>query len=62
MPWASSPRPLSLLQGSEEQKQRYLPDMNTCQKVACWALTEPDQGSDASALKTTATPVEHTPA
>eukprot|EP00193_Tetraselmis_chui_P004173 CAMPEP_0177752204 /NCGR_PEP_ID=MMETSP0491_2-20121128/793_1 /TAXON_ID=63592 /ORGANISM="Tetraselmis chuii, Strain PLY429" /LENGTH=430 /DNA_ID=CAMNT_0019267389 /DNA_START=119 /DNA_END=1411 /DNA_ORIENTATION=+ len=44
--------------GSEEQKNRYLPDLNACRKVACWALTEPEQGSDASALKTTATKTE----
>ncbi|KAK7256903.1 hypothetical protein RIF29_30477 [Crotalaria pallida] len=44
--------------GSEAQKQKYLPSLAQLQTVACWALTEPDYGSDASALNTTATKVE----
>ncbi|OMO97588.1 Acyl-CoA oxidase/dehydrogenase, type 1 [Corchorus olitorius] len=44
--------------GSEEQKQKYLPSLAQLKTIACWALTEPDYGSDASALKTTATKVE----
>ncbi|KAK9920404.1 hypothetical protein M0R45_028959 [Rubus argutus] len=44
--------------GSEAQKQKYLPSLAELSTVACWALTEPDYGSDASALKTTATKVE----
>ncbi|KAJ1396181.1 Acyl-CoA dehydrogenase, conserved site [Sesbania bispinosa] len=44
--------------GSEAQKQKYLPSLAQLQTIACWALTEPDYGSDASALKTTATKVE----
>ncbi|KAL4297798.1 hypothetical protein GQ457_12G008410 [Hibiscus cannabinus] len=44
--------------GSEEQKQKYLPSLAQFKTVACWALTEPDYGSDASSLKTTATKVE----
>ncbi|KAK6943480.1 Acyl-CoA dehydrogenase/oxidase C-terminal [Dillenia turbinata] len=44
--------------GSEAQKQKYLPSLAKLKSVACWALTEPDYGSDASALKTTATKVE----
>ncbi|KAJ1416231.1 Acyl-CoA dehydrogenase, conserved site [Sesbania bispinosa] len=44
--------------GSEAQKQKYLPSLAQLQSVACWALTEPDYGSDASALKTIATKVE----
>ncbi|CAL1378730.1 unnamed protein product [Linum trigynum] len=43
--------------GSEEQKQKYLPSLAQLSNVACWALTEPDYGSDASALRTTATKV-----
>lgn len=43
--------------GSEEQKKKYLPSLAQLKTVACWALTEPDYGSDASALKTTATKV-----
>ncbi|KAL9425987.1 hypothetical protein AB3S75_032871 [Citrus x aurantiifolia] len=44
--------------GSEEQKQKYLPSMAQLKTIASWALTEPDYGSDASALRTTATKVE----
>ncbi|KAL3618657.1 Acyl-coenzyme A oxidase 4, peroxisomal [Castilleja foliolosa] len=44
--------------GSEAQKQKYLPSLSELKTVACWALTEPDYGSDASALKTTARKVE----
>ncbi|KAF7845343.1 acyl-coenzyme A oxidase 4, peroxisomal-like [Senna tora] len=44
--------------GSEDQKQKYLPSLAQLQTIACWALTEPDNGSDASGLKTTATKVE----
>ncbi|XP_010264611.1 PREDICTED: acyl-coenzyme A oxidase 4, peroxisomal-like [Nelumbo nucifera] len=43
--------------GSEEQKQRYLPSLAQLHTVACWGLTEPGIGSDASSLKTTATKV-----
>ncbi|KAF1868117.1 hypothetical protein Lal_00018633 [Lupinus albus] len=43
--------------GSEAQKQKYLPSLAQLQTIACWALTEPEYGSDASALKTTATKV-----
>ncbi len=42
-------------QGTEEQKQELLPGMATCALAGCWALTEPSNGSDASALTTTAT-------
>lgn len=44
--------------GSEEQKQRYLPSLARLDMIACWALTEPDYGSDASSLSTTATKVQ----
>lgn len=44
--------------GSEEQKQKYLPSLAQLKTVACWALTEPDYGSDASALETKATKVD----
>jgi glutaryl-CoA dehydrogenase len=40
--------------GSEEQKQRWLPDMARLEKVGAFALTEPDHGSDSVALETTA--------
>eukprot|EP00850_Spirogloea_muscicola_P003662 SM000015S01162 [mRNA] locus=s15:154557:158824:+ [translate_table: standard] len=44
--------------GSEEQKQQDLPKLAALDSVACWALTEPNYGSDASSLNTTATRVE----
>jgi len=43
-----------LLAGSEEQKQRWLPDIAAGRKLAAFALTEPQAGSDASAVRTTA--------
>lgn len=43
-----------VIEGSEEQKQRYLPDMANGRLTGCFALTEPEAGSDAAALKTTA--------
>jgi len=42
------------LLGSEEQKQRYLPQMARFEKVGAFALTEPDHGSDSVALEATA--------
>ncbi|MFT6874393.1 MAG: butyryl-CoA dehydrogenase [Granulosicoccus sp.] len=40
--------------GSPEQQQRYLPAMATGELLAAFCLTEPDAGSDASAIRTTA--------
>ncbi len=40
--------------GTEEQKQRYLPKLATGELTGCFALTEPDAGSDATALSTSA--------
>src|SRR5262249_408310 len=41
--------------GSEEQRQRWLPDMAAWNKIGCFGLTEPLDGSDvARGLKTTA--------
>jgi glutaryl-CoA dehydrogenase len=42
--------------GSEEQKQRWLPEMAAMTKLGAFALTEPDHGSDSVALETSATP------
>ena len=41
--------------GSDRQKQKYLPRLASGEKLGAWALTEPGSGSDAAALKTTAT-------
>jgi len=40
--------------GSEEQKQRWLPAMARLDRLGAFALTEPNHGSDAVALETTA--------
>jgi acyl-CoA dehydrogenase len=43
-----------LLDGSEEQKQHYLPKLAAGDLIGSFCLTEPDAGSDAASLKTTA--------
>lgn len=40
--------------GSEEQKQRWLPEMAAGRVVGCFGLTEPEAGSDPSGMSTTA--------
>jgi glutaryl-CoA dehydrogenase len=40
--------------GSEEQKQRWLPPMARGEVIGCFAMTEPDVGSDAAHIGTTA--------
>ena len=40
--------------GSAELKEKYLPDVRSGKKIAAFALTEPEAGSDAAALATTA--------
>ncbi|MET8872263.1 acyl-CoA dehydrogenase family protein [Nocardia sp. NPDC004604] len=40
--------------GSEEQKQRWLPEMARLEKLGAFALTEPDHGSDSIGLETSA--------
>jgi alkylation response protein AidB-like acyl-CoA dehydrogenase len=41
--------------GSEVQKSRYLTPLASGRKLAAWGLTEPGSGSDAAAMRTTAT-------
>jgi acyl-CoA dehydrogenase len=43
-----------VLAGDEGQKARYLPGLLAGERIAAFALTEPEAGSDAGALKTTA--------
>jgi alkylation response protein AidB-like acyl-CoA dehydrogenase len=38
--------------GTEEQKQRYLPPLATGEVMGCYALTEPEAGSDAGSQRT----------
>jgi alkylation response protein AidB-like acyl-CoA dehydrogenase len=44
-----------VLHGNDEQKERYLPPLARGDFLAAYALTEPDVGSDAQNIKTTAT-------
>jgi alkylation response protein AidB-like acyl-CoA dehydrogenase len=43
-----------LLGGSEEQLERWIPDLAAGRRLIAFALTEPEAGSDASAVRTTA--------
>ena len=43
-----------LFDGAEEQKQRYLPRIASGEWTACFALSEPEAGSDAGNVQTTA--------
>jgi butyryl-CoA dehydrogenase len=40
-----------LLFGTEEQKKKYIPDMASGKKLACFCLTEPGAGTDAAAQR-----------
>ena len=40
--------------GSEEQKQRWLPEMAAGRAIGCFGLTEPDHGSDPGGMETRA--------
>lgn len=43
-----------LMDGTDEQKQRWLPSLATGEVMASFALTEPGAGSDAASLRTSA--------
>ena len=45
--------PISLF-GSDEQRERYLPAVASGEKIAAFALSEPDAGSDVAAMSTSA--------
>ena len=40
--------------GNDEQKQKWLPKLATAEWIGAWALTEPNSGSDAGNMMTTA--------
>jgi len=40
--------------GTEEQRRKYLPMLTSGEHIAAWALTEPNAGSDAASIQTTA--------
>jgi acyl-CoA dehydrogenase/glutaryl-CoA dehydrogenase len=42
--------------GSDEQKEEWLPRLGTGEAVGCFGLTEPEHGSNPSAMETTAEP------
>ena len=44
--------------GSEDQKNKYLPEMAKGNLIGCFGLTEPDAGSDPSSMKTKAKNIE----
>jgi alkylation response protein AidB-like acyl-CoA dehydrogenase len=43
-----------LINGTEAQKEKYLPDIASGKHLCAFAITEPEAGSDASGVKTTA--------
>jgi acyl-CoA dehydrogenase len=46
-----------VIAGTAEQKKKYLPPLATAENIGAFALTEPEAGSDASAISTRATKV-----
>jgi alkylation response protein AidB-like acyl-CoA dehydrogenase len=56
--YVSSPNSLSggplLLEGTDEQKEKYLKPILSGEKILCFGLTEPGAGSDAGSMVTTA--------
>ncbi len=51
------PRAIVLF-GTPEQKQQYLPKLASGEWISAFALTEPEAGSDAANVQTTATPTD----
>ena len=43
--------------GTEEQRNRYLPDLAQGERVGCFGLTEPDAGSDPGGMRSRAEPI-----
>jgi alkylation response protein AidB-like acyl-CoA dehydrogenase len=56
--WAADRQvgPLLLRFGSEEQKQRFLPEIAAGECFFCLGMSEPDSGSDLAGVRTLATP------
>lgn len=48
-----------LLAGNDAQKQKYIPDLASGDKLIAFALTEPGAGSDVSGIETTAVKSDH---
>lgn len=51
VPNSLGPAELLLHYGTEEQKNKYLPRLATGEDIPCFALTEPNAGSDAGAMQ-----------
>lgn len=47
-----------LIYGTEDQRSRWIPPLASGEKIGCFALTEPETGSDASAISTRAERVD----
>ncbi len=47
-----------LMFGTEEQKRRWIPPLARGDRIGCFALTEPETGSDAAAIRTRAERVD----
>ncbi len=47
-----------LMYGDEEQKTRFVPDLARGERIGCFALTEPQTGSDTAAIETRAERVD----
>ncbi|MEO5952480.1 MAG: acyl-CoA dehydrogenase family protein, partial [Chloroflexia bacterium] len=45
--------------GTEEQKRKYLPKLASGEWIGCYALTEPNAGSDAASIETVATRIRN---
>src|SRR5204862_810393 len=48
----------TVLFGTEEHKRRYLPKLASGEWISAFALTEPEAGSDAANVQSTATPTD----
>src|SRR5262249_32654683 len=51
VPNSLGPAELLLHYGTEEQKQRWLPRLASGEEIPCFALTGPENGSDAAAMR-----------
>lgn len=47
-----------LRHGTDEQKKKWIPDLISAKKIGCFAITEPNSGSDTLSMKTTAKPTD----